>query len=216
MKIIDSIQYISQPAKDGSQLTAIHLALDAGCRWIQLRVKNQSLKDILQDAIAAKKLCERYSARLIVNDYPEIALQADADGVHLGLEDMPIGMARAIVGKEMIIGGTANTFEQVQQRFDEGADYIGLGPFRFTRTKDKLSPILGLEGYAQIFLKMKELKLNMPVIAIGGILPEDVPSLRAVGAFGIAFSGALTFSDHPQETLKAIIQQQTAYVQNSR
>lgn len=212
MKVIDRIQYISQPSKDGSQLTAIHLALDAGCKWIQLRVKNESAQVILQHAMAAKMLCERYEAKLIVNDHPEIAVEVAADGVHLGLDDMPILKAREIVGAEMIIGGTANTFEHVQQRVAEGADYIGLGPFRFTKTKIKLSPILALEGYQQIFTKMKKIGVEIPVIAIGGILAEDISSLMAIGAYGIAISGALTFSERREETLKFIIKQQAAYV----
>lgn len=212
MKVIDRIQYISQPSKDGSQLTAIHQALDAGSKWIQLRVKNESAKIILQHAIAAKKLCERYEAKLIVNDYPEIAVEVNADGVHLGLDDMPIFMAREIVGAEMIIGGTANTFGHVQQRVAEGADYIGLGPFRFTKTKVKLSPVLALEGYQRIFGEMKKVGLEIPVVAIGGILAEDIPSLMSVGAYGVAISGAITFSDSRKETIQLIIKQQKAYV----
>ena len=212
MKVIDRIQYISQPSKDGSQLTAIHQALDAGSKWIQLRVKNESAKSILQHAIAAKKLCERYEAKLIVNDYPEIAVEVNADGVHLGLDDMPIFMAREIVGAEMIIGGTANTFGHVQQRVAEGADYIGLGPFRFTKTKVKLSPVLALEGYQRIFGEMKKVGLEIPVVAIGGILAEDIPSLIAVGAYGVAISGAITFSESREEIIQLIIKQQKAYV----
>jgi len=212
MKQISRIQYISQPAKDGSQLTAIHQALDAGCQWIQLRVKNESAQTVLQHAIASKKLCERYGAKLVVNDYPEIALEVKADGLHLGLDDMPILMAREIVGAEMIIGGTANTFDHIQQRVAEGADYIGLGPFRFTKTKDKLSPILGLEGYQQIFRKMKELGVEIPVVAIGGISAEDIPSLMATGAYGVAISGALTFSESREEIIQFITQKQEAYV----
>ncbi|RZK76628.1 MAG: thiamine phosphate synthase [Pedobacter sp.] len=212
MKVIDRIQYISQPSKDGSQLTAIHQALDAGSKWIQLRVKNESAKSILQHAIAAKKLCERYEAKLIVNDYPEIAVEVNAEGVHLGLDDMPIFMAREIVGAEMIIGGTANTFGHVQQRVAEGADYIGLGPFRFTKTKVKLSPVLALEGYQRIFGEMKKVGLEIPVVAIGGILAEDIPSLMAVGAYGVAISGAITFSESREEIIQLIIKQQKAYV----
>jgi thiamine-phosphate pyrophosphorylase len=204
MKQIDRLHYISQQANDGSQLTAIQQALDAGCRWIQLRVKNQTEEDIMAYATAAKNLCDAYSAKLIINDYPEIALKAQVHGLHLGLEDMPIPTARLIVGAEMIIGGTANTFQQVQQRINEGADYIGLGPFRFTKTKEKLSPVLGLEGYQTILQQMKKANLDIPVIAIGGLVPEDIKSLMDAGIHGVAVSGAITFAADRQETVRSI------------
>jgi thiamine-phosphate pyrophosphorylase len=204
MKQIDRLHYISQQANDGSQLTAIQQALDAGCRWIQLRVKNQTEEDIMAYATAAKNLCDAYSAKLIINDYPEIALKAQVHGLHLGLEDMQIPTARQIVGVEMIIGGTANTFEQVQQRISEGVDYIGLGPFRFTKTKEKLSPVLGLEGYQTILQQMKKANLDIPVIAIGGLVPEDIKSLMDAGIHGVAVSGAITFAADRQETVRSI------------
>jgi thiamine-phosphate pyrophosphorylase len=201
---IDKLHYISQQASDGSHLTAIQQALDAGCQWIQLRIKNQTEESLLAYATAAKKLCDAYSAKLIVNDYPEIALKAQVHGLHLGLEDMSIPLARQIVGAEMIIGGTANTFKQVQQRIVEGADYVGLGPFRFTKTKEKLSPVLGLGGYQEILQQMKEANLDTPVIAIGGLLPGDIKSLMNVGIHGVAISGAITFAANRQETVQSI------------
>ena len=116
----------------------------------------------------------------------------NAWGVHVGLQDMPVNDVRAIVGSNMIVGGTANTFEHIQQRKVEGVDYIGLGPFRFTTTKEKLSPVLGLEGYQHIMDQMRAAAIYTPIVAIGGILPDDVPGLRDAGIYGVAVSGALT------------------------
>jgi len=204
---IDRLHYISQNAMDGSHLTSIRQALDAGCKWIQLRVKDENIGEILQYAIAAKKLCEGYAAELIVNDYPQIALESGAQGLHLGLDDMPISMAREIVGPKMIIGGTANTFRQVQQRVIDGADYIGLGPFRYTATKKTLSPVLGIEGYQNIMNQMKIAGLAIPVLAIGGILESDVLPLIKVGVHGVAISGAITFANDPRQIVKSFYQQ---------
>ena len=201
---IDKLHYISQPAQDGSHLTSIQKALDAGCKWIQLRVKNESPNDILQYAIAAKGLCQIYQAKLIINDYPEIAVASGADGLHLGIDDMPIAAARQIVGKDMIIGGTANTFEKLRQNVAEGADYIGLGPFRFTKTKEKLSPILGIEGYQHVRRKMLEEGLTIPVIAIGGILPEDIVAIMETGVHGIAISGAISYAGDPKQIVTSL------------
>ncbi|MCD0489903.1 thiamine phosphate synthase [Pedobacter sp. MC2016-14] len=193
--IIDKLHYISQQAEDGSHISAINEALKAGCKWIQLRIKNQPADVILEQAIAAKKLCLRYGAKLIVNDHPELALKAGADGVHLGLLDMPVAEAKRMIGhQKMIIGGTANTFQHILQRASEGVDYIGCGPYRFTTTKENLSPILGLEGLKAIVAAMHRANIRIPVIGIGGVLPEDISLLMAAGLHGVAMSGAITGS----------------------
>lgn len=193
--MIDKLHYISQPAGDGSHLTAIKNALAAGCKWIQLRIKDESPTAILAAAIEAVELCKLYNAKLIVNDHPEIALKAGADGVHLGLDDMPVSEARAIVGCNFIIGGTANTIDHIKQRVDEGVNYIGLGPYRFTTTKKKLSPILGLSGYEAIIRQCKAIHPMVPVIAIGGIGECDVPLIKQAGIYGVAMSGAITHAE---------------------
>ncbi|NRF41865.1 thiamine phosphate synthase [Pedobacter foliorum] len=190
--MIDKLHYISQETDNISHLDAIEKTLIAGAKWIQLRVKNKPEEAILELAIKANKLCRTYGARLIVNDHPLIALKAEAYGLHLGLTDMPIAEARSIVGEQMIIGGTANTFDHVKQRVAEGADYIGLGPYRFTNTKQNLSPIIGLEGYEAIMEQVSISGITTPIIAIGGIELADIPLIITTGVHGVAVSGALT------------------------
>jgi thiamine-phosphate pyrophosphorylase len=203
--MIAKLHYISQESAVVSHLEAIKKALDAGCDWIQLRVKNQPEEKVLRLALEARKLCDAFSAKLIVNDHPYVALNAKADGLHLGLQDMPVLQARAIVGPKMIIGGTANTFEHIQQRVSEGVNYIGLGPFRFTKTKEKLSPILGLEGYDAITKQMREANIQMPIIAIGGIELPDIAAIIETGIYGVAVSGAITFAQNPAETVQQML-----------
>jgi thiamine-phosphate pyrophosphorylase len=205
--MIDKLHYISQQPQNGSHLTAIKQALEAGCKWVQLRVKNQPADVILEYAIEANRLCNQYGAKLIVNDHPQIALKAGAYGVHLGLQDMPVSLARDIVGEKIIIGGTANTFQHIKQRVAEGADYIGLGPYRFTATKQNLSPILGLQGYNIIMQQMQDADIRIPVIAIGGILAEDVATIMQAGLYGVAISGAITFANNQQQAVKQIYEQ---------
>lgn len=190
--MIDRLHYISQPSANGSHLEAIEKVLLAGAKWIQLRVKDQTEDEVLALAMKAAWLCRVHEARLIVNDYPQVALAAGAYGLHLGLNDMPVAEARAIVGPDMIIGGTANTFEHIQLRAAEGVNYIGLGPYRFTTTKQNLSPVIGLEGYMRLMRQMQEAGIRLPVIAIGGIETEDIPLLMQAGLHGVAVSGALT------------------------
>ncbi|SDZ94307.1 thiamine-phosphate diphosphorylase [Pedobacter hartonius] len=197
--MIDKLHYISQAPEEGSHLTAIEKVLRSGGKWIQLRVKEQHEDNVLALAEQANLLCLKYQARLIVNDYPRIALQSGAYGVHLGLDDMPVPEARMILGAERCIGGTANTFEDVLRRADEGVDYIGLGPYHFTTTKKNLSPTLGLEGYIRIMGQIREAGIKIPVIAIGGIERADIDPILSTGIHGIAVSGLLTRSNDLNE-----------------
>ncbi len=208
--MIDRLHYISQQPANGTHITAIKAALNAGAKWIQLRVKAQPEADILEYALYAAELCNEYGAKLIVNDHPEIALKAGAYGLHLGLDDIPVNQARAIVGNAMIIGGTANTFEHIKQRVAEGVDYIGLGPYRFTKTKQKLSPILGLEGYAEIMKQVKLAGIQTPIIAIGGIEQQDINRIMAAGLYGVAVSGAITHAADASLMVKQMYQQLNA------
>lgn len=205
--MIDRLHYISQQPEGGTHITAIEAALEAGVKWIQLRVKDQSKEDILGYAIYASELCNKYGAKLIVNDRPDIALKAGAYGLHLGLQDMPVTEARAIVGRKIIIGGTANTFEHIKQRANEEVDYIGLGPYRFTTTKQKLSPILGLEGYADIMKQVRLAGIQTPIIAIGGIELKDIDAIIGTGLHGVAVSGAITYAADPSVTVGQMYQQ---------
>lgn len=194
----NKLQYISQGKTIEQQLYNIHQALDAGCDWIQMRFKNQTAKNNFALAEAVKFLCEEYLANFIVNDNLYLAQQIAADGVHLGLSDMKIDEARAILGATKIIGGTANTFEDIVNHAKNGCDYIGLGPFRFTNTKEKLSPILGLAGYYDILEKLKKNNIEIPIYAIGGITLKDLNPLIETGIHGIAVSGIITKSDEKE------------------
>lgn len=188
-------------------------ALDAGCTWVQLRCKDIAERDYCTLAIRSKLLCERYKAILIVNDSVAVTQYAGADGVHLGLEDESIHIARSILGPDKIIGGTANTLAHLQQRIVEGCNYIGLGPFRFTTTKQRLSPILGLEGYQSLLAAMDR---PLPVYAIGGIQVEDVPALLDAGVYGVAVSGGITDARDKKQIISQFNQTLYGSLANSR
>ena len=198
------LQYISQGKTVEEQLSNIQQALDAGCSWIQLRFKNAGNEQLLAVAEKVKQLTLSYKASFIINDHPHIAKAVEADGVHLGLQDMGVLAARNILGPQKIIGGTANTFEDVCKRKEEGCNYIGLGPFRFTTTKEKLSPVLGLEGYNSILKKMEQQSINNPLYAIGGIVTEDITTLMAVGIYGIAVSEAITHHANKKQIVQEL------------
>lgn len=202
------IQFITHANERYDYLDGVRMALEGGCRWIQLRMKDASEEEVLKTAESTRKLCRQYDAVFLLDDYVELVESSGADGVHLGKNDMPIDEARRLLGKNKIIGGTANTFEDVQRIYSAGADYIGCGPFRFTTTKKKLSPILGLDGYRRIIEQMNAYGINIPVIAIGGILLQDVSNIMQTGVSGVAVSGAILNAnndDNPVTTMKRFI-----------
>ena len=202
------IQFITHANDRYDYLDGVRMALEGGCRWIQLRMKDASEEEFLKTAESTRKLCRQYDAVFLLDDYVELVERSGADGVHLGKNDMPIDEARRLLGKDKIIGGTANTFEDVKRIYSAGADYIGCGPFRFTTTKKKLSPILGLDGYSRIIEQMNAYGINIPVIAIGGILLQDVSDIMQTGVSGVAVSGAILNAnndDNPVTTIKRFI-----------
>ncbi len=202
------IQFITHTNDRYDYLDGVRMALEGGCRWIQLRMKGASEEEILKTAESTRKLCRQYDAVFLLDDYVELVERTGADGVHLGKNDMPIDEARRLLGKDKIIGGTANTFEDVKRIYSAGADYIGCGPFHFTTTKKKLSPILGLDGYNRIIEQMNAYGINIPVIAIGGILLQDVSDIMQTGVSGVAISGAILNAnndDTPVTTMKRFI-----------
>lgn len=200
-----SLQFITHYTERYTYLDSVHIALEGGCRWIQLRMKDVPAEKILPIAKETMSLCRKHGATFIIDDHVELVKQIGADGVHLGKQDMPIAQARQILGEGFIIGGTANTFEDVRMHYKAGADYIGCGPFRFTTTKKKLSPVLGLEGYAHIVSKMKAEGIGLPIVAIGGIAKEDIPSLMQTGICGIALSGSILRAENPIKEMREII-----------
>ena len=202
------IQFITHANDRYDYLDGVRMALEGGCRWIQLRMKDASEEEVLKTAESTRKLCRQYDAVFLLDDYVELVERSGADGVHLGKNDMPIDEARRLLGKDKIIGGTANTFEDVKRIYSTGADYIGCGPFRFTTTKKKLSPILGLDGYSRIIVQMNAYGIYIPVIAIGGILLQDVSDIMQTGVSGVAISGAILNAnndDNPVTTMKRFI-----------
>ncbi len=197
-----SLQFISHFTEKYSYIDSIRLVLEGGCKWVQLRMKDASVDELRENALLAKKLCAEHKAVFIIDDNVALVKEIGADGVHLGEKDMPVDEARKVLGDSFIIGGTANTYEDVKRLVAQGVDYIGCGPFRFTQTKKKLSPILGEEGYRRIVARMKEDYLQIPIVAIGGITIADIPTVMQTGVSGIAVSGAVLRADQPSAEIQ--------------
>jgi len=190
-KTIAKFQFITINHPDISHADQAIRAYKAGCKWIQLRMKDYSEEEIEQEIKKILPVATAHDAILLINDNAELTLRTGAHGVHLGKNDLCPAEARKLLGPNFIIGGTANTFEDGLSLMDRGVDYVGMGPFRFTTTKKNLSPVLGKEGYCHTISRLKEAGKNIPIVAIGGILPNDIEDLLQSGIHGIAAARAI-------------------------
>lgn len=203
--MIAKLHYITQPVEGKTIEELIEATCQGGTNWVQTRIKNKSYADWKSEAEKVQTICKKYNALHIINDNVQLAKEIGADGIHLGKQDMNPIEARKIIGNNAIIGGTANDFEDILRLAKANVDYIGLGPLRFTNTKEKLSPILGLEGYQDIFKKCLKNNIEIPIIAIGGIRLEDVSSLIELGCHGIALSSAINLDSNPTKTTEQFL-----------
>lgn len=202
--MIDQLHYITQEINGLSHDQMAERACEEGVKWVQLRMKEKTAQEQLEIALKTQAVCHRYGARLLINDHVQLAREIGADGVHLGQQDMCPAEARAQLPRHMIIGGTANTFEQVQILAKKKVDYMGVGPFRFTTTKQKLSPVLGLKGYNELLTSCIQSNILQPIIAIGGIEVSDISALRRQGVHGVAIASLINTAEHPAQVIQNI------------
>ena len=207
------LQFITHCTERYSYVDSARIALEGGCRWIQLRMKDADESLLEETALIVQKMCKDYGATFIIDDNVHLVKKIKADGVHLGKNDMPIAEAREILGDDFIIGGTVNCFEDILKNLSSTAltkkpkvNYFGCGPFRFTSTKKNLAPILGLEGYENIISNMKRNNINIPLVAIGGITKDDISDILKTGVDGIALSGSILRAENPVEEMKSIVE----------
>lgn len=201
------LQFITHYTEKYSYIDSARIALEGGCRWIQLRMKDADASTLEETALIVQKMCKDYGATFIIDDHVLLTKKIKADGVHLGKNDMPIAEARRLLGDSFIIGGTVNSLDDVRATLQSATpDYFGCGPFRFTSTKKNLAPILGHEGYRNIIREMKEGGIRIPLVAIGGIRKEDISELMADGVHGIALSSSILRAENPVEEMKGIIE----------
>lgn len=173
-------------------------ALKGGVTCVQLREKNLDEDSFLKEAIELKAICHRYHVPLLINDNIKIAVQSDADGVHLGQKDMPVQEARKILGENKIIGITAKTVEQALNAQNHGADYLGSGAMFATSTKTDTYQI----DY-EIFKAICQ-AVEIPVVAIGGITEENILQIAGLGMDGIALVSAIFSAENIQQTCQKL------------
>ncbi|HXC06123.1 MAG TPA: thiamine phosphate synthase [Bacteroidia bacterium] len=204
--MIARLHYITEDISSHTPPELARLACLGGVKWVQLRMKKQPAEQWGIFVAETLKVCREFGAKLIINDHVALAAKHAVDGVHLGKTDMPVEEARKILGPDFIIGATANSLSDLELIAHTSANYIGLGPFRFTTTKENLSPVLGADGIASLVSQFKKIS-SLPVIAIGGIKKEDIMPLMKTGVYGIALSSAINHDKHPDEAARIVIQE---------
>jgi thiamine-phosphate pyrophosphorylase len=203
--ILTNLYFITQDLAEKSHKQQVEEVCQGGCKLIQLRMKNSPRDTVKKEALIIHECIQPYKAVLIINDDVELAGEINADGVHLGKTDMHPAKAREILGADFIIGGTADSFERIQE-IAEHVDYIGLGPYRFTTTKKNLSPLLGLEGLKKTIQQCKQHAIQKPIYAIGGIVIDDLKILMQTGIQGVAISGEIAKARNCSEATKRFIE----------
>ena len=175
------------------------LGIAGGADTIQLREKGGSTRRMIEVATLMGAVCREAGVPLIVNDRIDVAIAADADGVHLGQSDFPIPLARRLLGEGKIIGGSAATLDEAKICLAEGADYVGFGPVYPTGSKQDAGPVSGTELLREVVET-----IPLPIIAIGGITADKVYEVMNAGAHGIAVISAVCCQSDPEEATKAL------------
>lgn len=199
------LQFITHPSDKYSIPEEVQMVLEGGCKWIQLRMKEASDEEFRETALEIIPMCKENEAFLVFDDRVELAMELSVHGVHLGKNDMNPLVARETMGAEAIIGCTANTAADIIAFRGWDVDYVGLGPFRYTTTKANLSPLIGLDGYRSIVKEVRDADILLPIVAIGGITLEDIPSIMETGVNGVAMSGAIINATDPVDYTRRVL-----------
>ncbi len=180
----------------------VEQAVKGGVTMVQLREKKGTSLEFVEQALRIKKILASFHVPLIINDRLDVALAVDADGLHIGQEDMPYDIARRILGKDKIIGLSVETVEQAEKANRLDVDYIGLSPIFVTDTKPELANQLGLEGIRKIASVS-----NHYIVAIGGMKAKNAAGVLRAGANGIAVVSGIVSADDPLEAAREIRQE---------
>ena len=191
------LQFITHPSDRYTIPEEVQMAIEGGCKWIQLRMKDASYDEMKSTALEIIPMCRENDIILVIDDNVELVNELRVHGVHLGKNDMDPRKAREILGPHAIIGVTANTADDILSFRGIDVDYVGVGPFRHTTTKKNLAPVIGLDGYKDIVAKVTAAGNKLPLVAIGGITLEDVTEIMATGVQGIAVSGSIINATDP-------------------
>jgi thiamine-phosphate pyrophosphorylase len=190
-KFIEKLQFISHDLDTLTHIQQAQIACEAGAKWIQYRCLTKNDDELLQDISVIAEICDDWGATLIVTDHVHLNGKADIQGFHLEDMNADFKALREQLGEAVTIGGSSNTVEGLIRLANEGVDYAGFGPFSVTTTKPNNAPLLGVAGYRAGMQQLRDLHIELPIMAVGGITLNDVEALMNTGVFGIAASSAI-------------------------
>jgi thiamine-phosphate pyrophosphorylase len=202
--VVDWSLYVvtDRPLARGRSLEqVVEAALRGGATVIQLREKETNTREFIALGQRLQELCRAHQVPLIINDRLDVALAIEADGVHVGQEDMPVALARRLLGPDKILGATASTPEEARQAEADGADYLGCNAVFYTPTKTDTGTPLGIEGFRRLVQAV-----SIPVVAIGGIKATNTAELIQAGAAGVAVVSAVMAADDPEAAARELCQ----------
>ncbi len=198
-KYVSKLHYITQDSPNLTHTEQVQIACEAGANWIQYRCFSKTDEEMLEELHPIASICDDWGATLIVTNHSHLVPLADIQGVHIEDLEADIMLVREQIGKDKTLGVSAINMEQIKTHIKNGADYIGCGPFAHTDTKPNYFPHWGLEGYKKAVEILEKDGINFPLIAVGGIKPEDVIALMDTGVFGIAVSSSINLSENISE-----------------
>ncbi len=202
-KYISKFHYLTQDLPDRSHAEQTEIACKAGANWVQYRCFSKTDEALIEELHQVASICDDWGATLILTDHYHLLDRVDAQGVHIEDLNADYKFIRETISDEKTLGASATSIEDIQKIYKTGAvDYIGCGPFSLTQTKPNDYPLLGLEGYRSIIRQMNELGISIPLLAVGGILPEDTQALMSTGIAGIAVSAAVNLAPEPGQVFK--------------
>jgi thiamine-phosphate pyrophosphorylase len=204
-KYISRLHYLTQDLPHRPHVEQARVACEAGANWVQYRCLSKPDSELLSDLREIGIICDDWGATLIVTGHVHLLGEADVQGVHIENMAADLSAIRRMIGPDRTLGASANNFEDIRRQSASGdVDYFGCGPFGITKTKPNNYPLLGVEGYAEIVTKMKEARIDIPVLAVGGVGAEAVPVLLKTGVYGIAVSAAVNLGDDPAAAYRTL------------
>ncbi|HXH99654.1 MAG TPA: thiamine phosphate synthase [Sphingobacteriaceae bacterium] len=180
------------------------MACEAGANWIQYRCLTKADNELIAEIHQVASICDDWGATLILTDHYHLLDKVDAQGVHIEDMEADFKSIRKQIGEDKTLGASAHSFEDIQRISESGVvDYVGCGPFSITETKPNNYRLLGLEGYRILIQQMAAHKIDIPVLAVGGVNIDDTKALSDTGVYGVAVSGAVNMAKDPATAIKA-------------
>ena len=207
-KVIPKFQFVTTANREGKPAwEQAEEACKGGARWISLRTNYPSYRDLLYAAEKTKSVCDKNGARFIINSNIILAKYLKADGIHLNPKDAPVDQARLFLGKDVTIGVSASTFDQVRLAYGLGADYVALGPTKFNHNKGLIEPLITISKFVEIKKRCISEGIDVPIIARGGINPEDFDLFMELGLDGVAISYNKEIKISAEQRTKTLLEQ---------